>query len=44
VDDRVKAGSAKGLSQNFIMKIYTAIHEESINWQNAVMRSNVKSK
>ena len=44
VDDRVKTGSAKGLSQNFIMKIYTAIHEESINWQNAVMRSNGKSK
>jgi chorismate mutase len=42
VDDRVKRGSAKGLSQNFIMKIYTAIHEESINWQNAVMRSNGK--
>lgn len=44
VNDRVKKGSAKGLSQNFIMKIYTAIHEESINWQNTVMRSNDKSK
>jgi len=44
VDDRVKRGSVKGLSQNFIMKIYTAIHEESINWQNAVMRSNGKLK
>ncbi|MCK4700423.1 MAG: bifunctional 3-deoxy-7-phosphoheptulonate synthase/chorismate mutase type II [Bacteroidales bacterium] len=44
VDDRVTTGMVKGLSRNFIMKIYTAIHEESINWQNAVMRSNRKSK
>ncbi len=44
VDDRVITGMVKGLSRNFIMKIYTAIHEESINWQNAVMRSNRKSK
>ncbi len=44
VDDRIKTGAAKGLSQNFIMKVYTAIHEESINWQNVVMRSNGKSK
>lgn len=44
VDDRVTTGLVKGLSRNFIMKIYTAIHEESINWQNAVMRSNRKSK
>jgi len=44
VDDRVTTGMIKGLSRNFIMKIYTAIHEESINWQNAVMRSNGKSK
>jgi chorismate mutase len=44
VDDRVTIGMVKGLSRNFIMKIYTAIHEESINWQNAVMRSNRKSK
>ena len=44
VDDRITTGLIKGLSRNFIMKIYTAIHEESINWQNAVMRSNGKSK
>lgn len=40
VDDRVKTGAFKGLSRNFIIKLFTAIHEESINWQNAVMSSN----
>ena len=44
VDDRVKTGAIKGLSRNFVMKVFTAIHDESINWQNAVMRSNEKSK
>jgi chorismate mutase len=39
VKDRIKTGSTKGLSRDFIMKVFTAIHEEAINRQNAVMRS-----
>ena len=34
---RTSMGLQKGLSEEFVMKIFTAIHQESINHQTAVM-------
>ena len=37
---RINIGLAKGLSADFVQKIYAAIHEESIEHQKAVMNRN----
>jgi chorismate mutase len=34
---RINVGLSKGLSEEFVQKIYSAIHEESIQHQQAVM-------
>ncbi len=36
---RIEDGTKKGLSEEFIIKVFRAIHEESINHQNKVMNS-----
>ena len=35
---RINAGLSKGLSEDFVKKIYAAIHEESIQHQKAIMK------
>ncbi len=40
VRNRVNLGSRKGLSEEFIMKVFQAIHQESINKQMVVMNKN----
>lgn len=37
LDKRIKMGTRMGLSQEFVTKIFRAIHQESINRQNKVM-------
>jgi len=37
VENRIKQGEKKGLSTEFITKVFKAIHQESINRQNRVM-------
>jgi len=37
LDKRIKMGTGMGLSQEFVTKIFRAIHQESINRQNKVM-------
>lgn len=37
LDKRIKMGTRMGLSQEFVTKIFKAIHQESINRQNKVM-------
>jgi chorismate mutase len=37
LNKRTKMGLSKGLSEDFVMKIFTAIHQESINHQTAIM-------
>ena len=37
LNKRLQMGEKKGLSNDFIMKIFTAIHEESIEHQNRIM-------
>ena len=39
---RINVGLFKGLSADFVQKIYSAIHEESIQHQNTVMNSELK--
>ncbi|MDR1866460.1 MAG: bifunctional 3-deoxy-7-phosphoheptulonate synthase/chorismate mutase type II [Bacteroidales bacterium] len=39
---RINIGLSKGLSADFIQKVYTAIHEESIQHQKAIMNKNSK--
>jgi chorismate mutase len=36
---RINVGLSKGLSEEFVQKIYSAIHEESIQHQKAVMKN-----
>ncbi len=38
--NRLNLGSRKGLSEEFITKIFTAIHQESINHQTSVMNND----
>ena len=40
VRNRIKLGSRKGLSEEFIYKVFQAIHQESINKQTVVMNQN----
>ena len=37
---RINVGLSKGLSEDFVQKIYTAIHEESIHHQTIVMKTD----
>jgi len=40
VKNRISLGSRKGLSEEFILKVFQAIHQESINKQTLVMNRN----
>jgi chorismate mutase len=40
VRNRINLGSRKGLSEEFILKVFQAIHQESINKQTVVMNRN----
>lgn len=40
VKNRIRLGSRKGLSEEFILKVFQAIHQESINKQTLVMNQN----
>ncbi|MCB9013231.1 MAG: bifunctional 3-deoxy-7-phosphoheptulonate synthase/chorismate mutase type II [Bacteroidales bacterium] len=40
VRNRINLGSRKGLSEDFILKVFQAIHQESINHQTVVMNSS----
>ncbi len=40
VKNRMNLGSRKGLSEEFILKVFQAIHQESINKQTVVMNRN----
>jgi chorismate mutase len=40
VRNRINLGSRKGLSEEFILKVFQAIHQESINKQTIVMNRN----
>ena len=42
LNERINEGLSKGLSETFIKKIYTAIHEESIQRQKKVMNTGHK--
>lgn len=44
LDSAVAQGKAKGLSKNFVETLYKAIHQESINHQEAVMRGSEVEK
>jgi chorismate mutase len=41
---RVNLGTKKGLSEEFILSVFQAIHQESINRQNLVMNSDLLIK
>jgi chorismate mutase len=40
LNKHLEMGEKKGLSNDFVLKIFTAIHEESINHQNKIMNVN----
>jgi chorismate mutase len=44
LDSAVAQGQTKGLSKNFVETLYKAIHQESINHQEAVMRGSEVEK
>lgn len=44
VKNRVNLGTRKGLSEDFIMKVFQAIHQESINRQTMVMNTEINNK
>jgi len=44
VRNRINLGSQKGLSEEFILKVFQAIHQESINKQAIVMNRNSKKE
>lgn len=44
LNKRLQMGENKGLSNDFILKIFTAIHEESIEHQNRIMNADPEKK
>jgi chorismate mutase len=44
LNKHLEMGATKGLSNDFILKVFTAIHEESIDHQNKIMNVNPETK